>query len=121
MEAGMPRALPTNQGVIWEHLHAILGPYPATGANSPSSGPSGTYEDQQSIAGIGTGNQHVEQTFSVVLNSGQEVGLGVPALGGSPKLDIYKYAGYISINGNIGGQLDSGTGRLIPGTYKPCP
>ena len=113
----MPTPIATNGGVIWEHLTGNL---PASGANSPSSGPPGTYEDQQSIAGVGTDNQHVQQTFSVVLNNGTEVGLGVPALGGNPGLDIYKYAGYISINGNIGGRVDQ-AGKLISGSYTPCP
>jgi RHS repeat-associated protein len=119
-ESGMSTPMRTNSGVIWEHLVAVLGSLPLTGANSPSSGPPGTYEDQQSIISVANGNQHFQQTFSVKLDSGLEVGLGVPTLNGNPVLDIYKYAGYISINGNIGGQIDS-SGKLVPGSYKPCP
>lgn len=35
------------------------------------------------------------------------------------ELNIKKYAGYISIKGDIGGKIDA-NGKLIPGTYTPC-
>ncbi len=119
-ESGVSTPMRTNSGVIWEHLVALQGSLPLTGANSPSGGPPGTYEDQQSIISVANGNQHFQQTFSVKLDSGTEVGLGVPTLNGNPVLDIYKYAGYISINGNIGGRIDS-SGNLVSGSYRPCP
>ena len=121
LEPGMPRPMFTNQGGIWEHL---LGLGSSAGSNSPSSGPPGTYEDQQSIAGVGTGNQVGTQVFTAQLTSGISVGLGIAAFGGTVsnpvfQLNIQKHAGYVSINGDIGGKID-GSGKLIPGTYKSC-
>ena len=111
----------TSQGVISEHL-AGLGS--VAGPSNASSGPPGTYEDQQSIAGVGTGNQSGTQTFTAQLSSGVAVGLAIAAFGGTAanpiaELNIKKYAGYISINGDIGGKIDA-NGKLIPGTYTPC-
>jgi RHS repeat-associated protein len=122
LEEGMPSPMFTNQGVIWEHLTGGLGSM--TGADSPSSGPPGTFEDQQSIAGVGTGSQSGAQSFTVQLNNGVSYGLAIAAFGGTvsnpvPSLGIQKYAGYISINGNTGGQVSNG--KLVPGTYTPCP
>jgi hypothetical protein len=121
MEQGMPSPIRTSQGVIWEHL---IGLGSVSGSDSPSGGPAGTYEDQQSTAGVGTGNQSGVQSFTATLNSGVSVGLAIVGFGGTvslPKagLNIQKYAGYISINGDIGGQIGA-DGKLIPGTYKPC-
>jgi RHS repeat-associated protein len=109
----------TNTGVIWEHL---TGNIPSSGPNSPSSAAPGTFPDQQSIAGVGTGNQSVIQTFTAIVN-GTSIGLAIDASqfgGWVQSLNIQKYAGYVSINGNIGGKTDPKTGKLIPGTYTPC-
>jgi hypothetical protein len=64
--------------------------------------------------------QHLTQSFSAWIN-GVSVGLPVMgAFGGDhPRLNIEKHAGYVSINGDIGGTLDA-NGRLVPGTYTPC-
>jgi hypothetical protein len=117
-EYGMSTPIALHQGVVWEHLTGNL---PNTGANSPSGGPPGTFEDEQSVVNMsGVAQMSVTQSFSVTLN-GVSIGLGVPGFNGEPSLYILKYEGYISINGNIGGQVNSRTGRLIPGTYTPCP
>jgi RHS repeat-associated protein len=120
MEEGMTTPMFTNTGVISEHL---VGLGSVAGANSPSSGPPGTFPDQQSIAGVGTGNQSGTQSFSAAIN-GATVGLAIAAFGGTvgdpvASLSIQKYAGYIWINGDIGGKIDA-NGKLIPGTYTPC-
>ena len=122
MQQGMPSPMNSNQGVIWEHL---VGLRSVAGSNSPSSDAAGTYDDQQSIAGVGIGPQSGTQSFTAVLNSGTTVGLAIAAFGGTvtnpiQALNIQKFAGYISINGDIGGRIDA-SGHLIPGTYKPCP
>jgi hypothetical protein len=107
---------PTNQGVIWEHLSS--GSVSVTGADSPSSGPPGTYEDTQSVL-LGSAASFT-QSFYAVLNSGTTVGLAVDAFGGwYYQLNITKTAGYVSINGNVGGKLRNG--KLVQGSYQPCP
>ncbi|HEY3439942.1 MAG TPA: RHS repeat-associated core domain-containing protein, partial [Paludibaculum sp.] len=118
-EKGMPRAMGYPFAVIWEHLTGSL---PKSGPDSPSSGPRGWFPDQQSVVNM-TGITFMEgtQRFSAKWDNGREVGLPVYGFGGNPvELDIKRYMGYVSINGNIGGQVDPLTGRLIPGTYKPC-
>jgi RHS repeat-associated protein len=122
LEEGMSTPMFTNQGVIWEHLSGLGS---LDKPDSPSSGAPGTFPDQQSIAGIGTAAQSGTQRFTAALTSGISVNLAIAAFGGTVnnpigQLNIQKYGGYISINGNIGGKLD-GNGRLIPGTYTPCP
>jgi hypothetical protein len=121
MEEGMPKPMFTNQGVISEHL---VGLGSVAGSSSPSSGPPGTFPDQQSTAGVGTGHQSGVQTFTATLTSGVTVGLAIAAFGGTVSnpvaaLNIQKYPGYISINGDIGGKIDA-NGNLIPGTYTSC-
>jgi RHS repeat-associated protein len=71
----------------------------------------------------GIAHQSLTQTFSATLDSKVSVGLAIAAFGGTvanPVVgnSIEKYPGYISINGNTGGQVQNG--RLVPGTYKPC-
>ena len=89
------------------------------------SGPPGTFPDQQSIINFsGVTHQSVVQTFSAKLDNGKTVGLAIAAFGGTVanpvgQLNIEKYAGYVSINGNTGGQVDK-NGKLVPGTYTPC-
>ena len=121
MEAGMSTPMFTNQGVISEHL---IGLSSVAGATSASSGAPGTFPDQQSIAGVGTGSQSGSQTFTAELTNGVTVGLAIAAFGGTVRdpigsLSIQKYAGYISINGDIGGRSDA-NGNLIQGSYTPC-
>jgi RHS repeat-associated protein len=121
LDETMSTPMHTSQGTIWEHL---VGLGSSAGSDSPSSGPPGTYDDQQSIAGFGTDTQIGTQTFTVQFSTGVTVGLAIAAFGGTvsdpiASLHIEKYAGYISINGDIGGRLDS-NGHLIPGSYKPC-
>jgi hypothetical protein len=115
MEDGMTTPL-GYAAVITEHL---TGDLPISGANSPSSSAPGWFPDQQSIL-LGKPVQNVMQTFSANIN-GVDVGLGIMgAFGGdSQQLSIVKHAGYVSINGDIGGKIDS-NGKLIPGTYTPC-
>jgi hypothetical protein len=120
LEEGMPAPMFTNTGTIWEHLSGDL---PPAGANSPSSGPRGTYEDVLGIFFSGIAHQSLTQTFSATLDSKVSVGLAIAAFGGTVANpvagnSIEKYPGYISINGNTGGQVQNG--RLVPGTYKPC-
>ena len=102
--------------VITEHL---AGDLPNSGANSPSSAAPGWFPDQQSIL-IGKSVQNVTQSFTANIN-GVDVGLAIMgAFGGnSQQLDIEKHAGYVSINGDIGGKIDA-NGKLISGTYTPC-
>ena len=47
------------------------------------------------------------------------VGTGYAEMDVGKMLAVLKYAGYISINGNTGGQVDK-NGNLVPGTYTPC-
>ena len=116
-QLGMPSPMATNQGTVWEHLSGDL---PISGADSPSSGPSGTFYDTQSVV-LGTSAQSLTQTFSVVLNSGTNVGLAVYAFGGwQYELSIKKYPGYVSINSDTGGTVNSATGKLVSGRYKSC-
>jgi hypothetical protein len=104
---------------IWEHL---TGDLPKSGPDSPSSGRLGWFPDQQSVANLqGKTFMQGTQTLSAKLNDGVSVGLPVYGFGGSAvELDIKRYVGYVSINGDTGGRVDARTGRLIPGTYKPC-
>lgn len=108
---------PYRRAVVWEHL---TGDLPPAGANSPSSGAEGWYEDLQSIY-IGKDPQHVTQRFSAVTDSGADISVFVRGFGGDyGVLDIWKTSGAVYINGNAGGQVDPATGRLIPGTFTPC-
>ena len=121
MEDDMSTPMRTSAGVVWEHIVGLGSVAPS---NNPSGGPHGTYEDQQSSAGTGQADQSGVQSFSARLDIGIEVGLAIVGFGGTanlpiPQLDIEKHAGYISINGDIGGRIDA-SGKLIPGTYKPC-
>jgi hypothetical protein len=110
---------PYGFGTVWEHL---TGDLPLTGADSPSSGPPGTFDDEQSVVNlVGIQTMHVTQTFSDHLPNGTAVPLFVRGFGGDfGTLDIIKTNGAIYINGNAGGQVDPKTGKLIPGTYTPC-
>ena len=120
-EPGMPRPIGCSGAVVWEHLTSSTGTLPISGANSPSAGPPGTFDDTQSIVG-GSAYQQITQNFSAATN-GSNIGLGIdaPQFGGWVfDLNIQKYSGYVSINGNTGGQVDPKTGKLIPGTYTPC-
>ncbi|WP_321469943.1 RHS repeat-associated core domain-containing protein [uncultured Paludibaculum sp.] len=115
MEEGMPSPM-GYPAVIWEH---VSGSVPTTGEDSPSSAPPGIFIDTHSIL-AGASIQNVTQSFTAMING---VSVGVPvmsAFGGDwSELTIEKHAGYVSVNGNIGGKLDS-NGKLIPGTYTPC-
>lgn len=101
---------------VTEHLSGDL---PISGADSPSSSAPGWFPDQQSIL-AGKSVQHVQQSFTANVG-GVAIGVAIiGAFGGNwQQLDIEKHAGYISINGNIGGKIDT-NGKLIPGTYTPC-
>ena len=121
-EPGMPSPIGYTGGIVSEHLTSSTGTLPISGANSPSSGPPGTFYDTQSILG-GASYQQITQNFSAAIG-GVNIGLAINAsqFGGWVfNLNIQKYSGYVSINGNIGGQVNPQTGKLIPGTYKPCP
>ena len=109
------RPMNSAAGVVWEHLKGTL---PVSGADSPPSDPPGTFYDTQSVV-IGSSAQDLNQTFSVVLNgTGTNVGLAVFGFGGwQYELNITKRP-FISINGNLGGQVKDG--KLVPRTYKPC-
>jgi hypothetical protein len=101
--------------VITEHL---VGDLPNSGAQSSDTDTPGVYDDSHSIL-LGKSPQRLTQTFTANING---VNVGVPVLGAfgdSAQLNIIKYFGYVSINGNIGGKVDK-NGKLIPGTYTPC-
>jgi len=110
---------PYSFGTVWEHL---TGDIPYSGPNSPSSGPPGTFDDEQSVLNFsGIKRMHVTQTFTDNLSNGAVVPLFVRGFGGDfGTLDIVKTNNVIYINGNAGGQVDPKTGKLIPGTYMPC-
>ena len=66
---------------------------------------------------------------SKVWKTGESSQENVPSVPGFPvrgfgqdygTLDIIKTNDVIYINGNAGGQVDPKTGKLVPGTYKPC-
>lgn len=109
------------QANVWEHLQGDL---PSCGRDCPdSSSKPGHFRDEQSIGISVMGNtiQHVVQTFSAVTFSGQDLPVFVRGFGGDyGTLDIWKYSGFVSINGNTGGMVDPATGRLVPGTYTDC-
>src|SRR5262249_30754832 len=115
MEEGMNTPF-AYAGVVTEHLRG--GP-PNSGADSPSSFAPGWFPDQQSIL-AGKPVQYLRQSFTAKIN-GVDVGLAIMgAFGGDwQQLDIEKRAGYVSINGNVGGKIDS-NGKLISGSYTPC-
>jgi hypothetical protein len=116
-QPGMPKPIRSNEGVIWEHLSGLN--IPPAGTDSPSSGPEGTYDDTLSVL-AGPRVQSITQNFAVALDNGTGVGLYVDAFNSFPYQDIVMHVGYVSINGNIGGKVNS-SGKLIPGTYTPCP
>jgi hypothetical protein len=112
MEEGMTMPL-GYAAVITEHL---AGDLPNSGANSPSSSAPGWFPDQHSIL-AGNAVQNVRQSFTANIN-GVDVGLAIMgAFGGNwQQLNIEKHAGYVAINGNLGGKIDA-DGKLIPGGH----
>ena len=90
---------PYSFGTVWEHL---TGDLPATGANSPSSGPPGTFDDEQSVVNFrGISTMHVTQRFSDKLGNGFDIPLFVRGFGGDYSvLDIVKTTNVIYINGD---------------------
>ena len=68
---------------------------------------------------LGKSPQTVTQTFTANIN-GANIGLAVMnAFGGDwAQLNIVKYSGYVSINGDTGGKVVNG--RLVPGSYVSC-
>jgi RHS repeat-associated protein len=115
MEEGMPTPLGYG-AVITEHL---TGDLPNSGQTSPSSSAPGWFPDQHSIL-AGKSVQNLAQNFTAMIN-GVDVGLAIMgAFGGNwQQLNIEKHAGYVSINGDIGGRVDA-NGKLISRTYTPC-
>lgn len=107
--------------VVWTH---VSGDLPLCGADCPSSGDPGHFDDRQSVLNSGsqTTQGHTFQTFSAKLKpTGQHIPMFVRGFGQDYSvLDITKTGSVIYINGNAGGQVDLKTGLLIKGTYKEC-
>jgi RHS repeat-associated protein len=102
--------------VISEHL---VGDLPNSGATSSDTDTPGVYDDSQSVL-LGKSTQTLTQTFTAGIN-GANYGLAIMGhFGGDwSQLNIVKHFRYVSINGNIGGEINS-QGLLIQGTYTPC-